>query len=381
MVCNDAGKDKKMRRRRWMMGGILCVLVYGILIQANAKHVPAAVVDYILDGVSDQVGKEETTLFGNGKHITGSSTQKKGQEDTKIESVQNENAQAAEYGVLIENENQSYLSQNQEQPVKSTVKTNLKQIQALKSTKRFKDLISHFYIVDRTTSVDPKILNVEDLLSRNLEIEKSKKPQILIYHTHGASEAFVSPGKSRSERSVISVGELLAEYLRKEGYVVLHDTTPYDRIHGKIDRNKAYNQAYKGVTRYLNRYPSLQVLIDLHRDGVGQKVHRTTVIDGKSTAQVMFFNGLSRNTKGNIPSLKNKNLKDNLAFSLQMRIKCMEQYADFAKPVYLKGYRYNLHLRKRSLLIELGNENNTLQEARNAMKPLAGVLDQVLSGK
>lgn len=59
----------------------------------------------------------------------------------------------------------------------------------------------------------------------------------------------------------------------------------------------------------------------------------------------------------------------------------MEQYADFAKPVYLKGYRYNLHLRKRSLLIELGNENNTLQEARNAMKPLAGVLDQVLSGK
>lgn len=381
MMYKEAGKDRKMRRRRWMIGGVLCVLVYGILIQANVKHVPAAVVDYILEGVSDQVGTNETMIFGNGRHNASSSAKKSGREDTKSRNVQTENAQAAEYGVLIENENQSYLVQNQEQPVKSTVKTNLKQIQALKSTKSFKDLISNFYIVDRTTSVNSRILNAEDLLSRNLEIEKSNKPQILIYHTHGASEAFVAPGKRRSERSVISVGELLAEYLRKEGYVVLHDTTPYDRIHGKIDRNKAYNQAYKGVTRYLNRYPSLQVLIDLHRDGVGQNVHRTTVIDGKSTAQVMFFNGLSRNTKGNIASLKNKNLKDNLAFSLQMRIKCMEQYDDFAKPVYLKGYRYNLHLRKRSLLIELGNENNTLQEACNAMEPLAGVLDQVLSGK
>ena len=62
-------------------------------------------------------------------------------------------------------------------------------------------------------------------------------------------------------------------------------------------------------------------------------------------------------------------------------MKSMELYSDFAKPVYLKGYRYNLHLRKRSLLIELGNENNTLQEAKNAMEPLARVLNQVLSGK
>jgi stage II sporulation protein P len=59
----------------------------------------------------------------------------------------------------------------------------------------------------------------------------------------------------------------------------------------------------------------------------------------------------------------------------------MELYPGLAKPVYLKSYRYNLHVRKKSLLIELGNENNTLQEAKNAMEPLAKVLDQVLSGK
>ena len=75
------------------------------------------------------------------------------------------------------------------------------------------------------------------------------------------------------------------------------------------------------------------------------------------------------------------NLQANLAFSLQMKIACMKTYPGFAKPIYLKNYRYNLHMKQRSLLIELGNENNTVEEAKNAMTPLADVLHQVLSGK
>ena len=74
----------------------------------------------------------------------------------------------------------------------------------------------------------------------------------------------------------------------------------------------------------------------------------------------MFFNGLSRNQKGNIAYLHNDNLQANLAFSLQMKIACMKTYPGFAKPIYLKNYRYNLHMKQRSLLIELGNENNTV---------------------
>ena len=64
-----------------------------------------------------------------------------------------------------------------------------------------------------------------------------------------------------------------------------------------------------------------------------------------------------------------------------MKIACMKTYPGFAKPIYLKNYRYNLHMKQRSLLIELGNENNTVEEAKNAMTPLADVLHQVLSGK
>ena len=88
-----------------------------------------------------------------------------------------------------------------------------------------------------------------------------------------------------------------------------------------IKRQRVYQKT-------LEEYPSIQVVIDLHRDGVGNSVQRLTTIDGKRTAQVMFFNGLSRNASGNIDYLYNKNLQSNLAFSLQMKLKCMENYPD-----------------------------------------------------
>ena len=260
------------------------------------------------------------------------------------------------------------------------VQKNIAMITKLKNEKKRSYLLKNFYIVDSSTSIDPKVFQVDQLLNRNMTIQQKKEPQILIYHTHGASEAFIDSKAGKKEESIIGVGGELAKLLtEKYGYHVLHDETEYDQINGNIDRNKAYNQSYAGVSKTLQKYPGIQVLIDLHRDGVGNKVHRLTTINGKRTAQVMFFNGLSRNKKGDIAYLHNDNLQANLAFSLQLKLACMERYPDFAKPVYLKNYRYNLHLRERSLLIELGNENNTLQEAKNAMEPLAEILHQVLS--
>ena len=262
------------------------------------------------------------------------------------------------------------------------IKNNLITIQKLKKSKSRSYLLKNFYITDSSTSIDNSIFNVEKLLSKDVTIKKSNKPQILIFHTHGASEAFIDSQKGKKADSIVGVGGRLAYILRKKyGYNVIHDTTGYDNINGSIDRNKAYNNAAGKISEILEQNPSIEVVIDLHRDGVGNAVHRLTTINGEKTAQVMFFNGLSRNASGNIDYLYNKNLQANLAFSLQMKLKCMENYPDFAKPVYLKNYRYNMHLRERFLLIELGNENNTVEEAKNAMEPLAKVLDQVLSGK
>ncbi len=262
------------------------------------------------------------------------------------------------------------------------IKNNLDTINKLKNSKSRSFLLKNFYITDSSTSIDNSVFNVEKLLSKDITIKKSEKPQILIFHTHAASEAFIDSRKGKHSDSIVGVGSRLAYLLRKKyGYNVIHDTTEFDRINGSIDRSKAYNQAADKLKATLKKYPSIEVVIDLHRDGVGNSVQRLTTIDGKKTAQVMFFNGLSRNSSGNIEYLYNKNLQANLAFSLQLKLKCMENYPDFARPVYLKGYRYNLHLREKSLLIELGNENNTVEEAKNAMEPLAKVLDQVLTGK
>ncbi len=265
---------------------------------------------------------------------------------------------------------------------KKELAANLDMIYKLEKSYSRSYLLQKFFITDSSTSIDNAIFQTKELLNMDLTVKKKKEPQILILHTHGASEAFVNSRKGKKEDSIIGVGTELARILsEKYGYQVLHDKTEYDKINGKIDRNKAYNNAYNGLQKTLKKYPSIDIVIDLHRDGVGNNVKRTTVIDGKRTAQAMFFNGLSRNASGDIAYLQNDNLQGNLAFSLQLKIASMKRFADFARPVYLKGYRYNMHFRKRYTLIELGNENNTIQEQKNAAAPLAMVIDAVLQGK
>lgn len=254
-------------------------------------------------------------------------------------------------------------------------------VSKLKETRDVNYLWNHFYIIDSTTSVTKKLFDVEKMLTRNMTLsQKKEKKQILIYHTHGATEAFEDSRKGKESDSIVGVGDVLTEELEKNGYGVYHDKTKYDLINGEIDRSKAYNASLEGVARIMNQNPDIQVTIDLHRDSVGKNKHTFTMIDGRKTAIVMFFNGMSRNRSGKIDYLDNPNLEANLAFSLQLKCHAMEQYDGFTKPIYLKGYRYNLHVAERALLIELGNENNTVEEAKNAAVPLAKVIADVLKG-
>lgn len=254
-------------------------------------------------------------------------------------------------------------------------------VSKLKENRDVNYLWNHFYIIDSTTSVTKKLFDVEKMLTRNMTLSQKKgKKQILIYHTHGATEAFVDSEKGKESDSVVGVGSVLAEELEKNGYEVYHDKTKYDLINGEIDRSKAYNASLDGVNRIMSQNPDIQVTIDLHRDSVGKNKHTYTMIDGRKTAIVMFFNGMSRNRSGKIDYLYNPNLEANLSFSLQLKCHAMEQYEGFTKPIYLKGYRYNLHVAERALLIELGNENNTVEEAKNAAIPLAKVITDVLKG-
>ena len=171
------------------------------------------------------------------------------------------------------------------------------------------------------------------------------------------------------------MGEKLATLLREEyGFHVMHHTGEYD----VADRDNAYSYAGPALEQILAENPSIEVVIDLHRDGVAETTHLVEV-NGKQTSQIMFFNGLSRTTaNGDIAYLANPNLADNLAFSFQMKLAAEEYYPGFARGTYLKGYRYNLHYRPKSLLVEVGAQTNTVEEAMNAMEPLADLLHKVL---
>ena len=154
---------------------------------------------------------------------------------------------------------------------------------------------------------------------------------------------------------------------------MLHDRTvdPY---------NDAYSQALKHVEELLAENPTIEVFIDLHRDSGGGKKY-TVEIDGKETANLMFFNGISRNVNGTIDYLPNENLEENLAFSFQLKMAGDSLYPGLCKRNYLKSYRYNLHVLPRAVIVEVGDNNNTLEEAMNAMEPLAKILNYVLTGE
>lgn len=249
----------------------------------------------------------------------------------------------------------------------------------LEEYQSYEALVKKFYTIDRNTMAGSDQLNLEDLLSRDMTLEKSSEgPRILIYHTH-SQETFVDSLPGDVNTSIVGVGERLAQILREDyGYTVLHHLGQYDAD----TRDDAYGKALPALEEILSQNPSIEVVIDLHRDEVAEGTKLAMNLDGRPTARFMFFNGMSRTPKtGDIAYLKNDNIADNLAFSFQMQLKCEEYYPGLSRKIYLKGYRYNMHLRPRTLLVELGAQNNTVEEAMNACDPLAHVLDMVLSGK
>ncbi len=245
----------------------------------------------------------------------------------------------------------------------------------------FDYLVSNFYTVDGTTSIRASDLDAKKLLAKDMKLDKKKKgPKILIYHTH-SQEDFKDSEKGDPNTTIMGMGAYLSELLNKKYKIkTMHHEGVYDLIGGEMDRSKAYQLAEKQVTKILKDNPSIEVVIDLHRDGVGNSTRLVTEIDGKPTAQIMFFNGMSRTkANGDIAYLYNPYIEDNLAFSLQMQITAAKLYPGFTRHIYLKSYRYNLHLKPKSLLIEAGAQTNTVEEMRNAMEALAKVLNECVN--
>jgi len=294
-------------------------------------------------------------------------------------------ASAGEEALASDAAGQSFLNQMQGNDTAGSREKSLflyatKKVQEvdLEELKDYQTLVKKHYCIDATTGSSGGQLNVEKLLRKNMKIEDAGSgPQILIYHTHSL-EGYRDSREGDLEESVVGLGDYLTELLTERyGFRVLHDRSTYDS-----DRDRAYGVAGPALEKLLAENPSIEVVIDLHRDGVAEDTYLLTEVNDTVMAPVMFFNGLSYTKKnGKLASLKNPNLQTNLAFSLQMELMANEYYPGFSRGIYLKGLRYNLHYCPKSLLVEVGAQTNTLQEAMNAMPPLADTLNRVLTGE
>ena len=247
-----------------------------------------------------------------------------------------------------------------------------------KKLEDFDYLRQTFYQIDNMTTIGKDQLCVDKLLKPDMIVDTSVDgPQILIYHTH-SQEGYKDSEPGDLSESVVGLGDTLTKLLEDKGFRVLHHKGTYDLP----DRDHAYSTAAPKIEQIIKENPSIQVVIDLHRDGVAESTRLVTEQNGKKMAQIMFFNGLSRTTSiGDIAYLKNPYIEDNLAFSFQMQLAAAEYYPGLTRRIYLKGYRYNMHFCPKSLLVEVGAQTNTLKEAQNSMEPLADLLGKVLGGE
>jgi stage II sporulation protein P len=226
------------------------------------------------------------------------------------------------------------------------------------------ELKKRVYEVDDSAYVFESDFPIEDFLKADFTIDNDGGPKILIFHTHG-KEKFIGG-------TIIEAGTLLGEIISSDyGINVVHDFGIYNN----------YENMEPAVLNILEKFPSIEIAIDLHRDSVGGKRLATT-IEGRPTARLMFFNGITRLNENGSPrqlvELKNPYLKENLAFSLQMFLTANEKYPTLCRKNYIKGYRYSLHMLPKSLLVEVGSDANTIEEAYNAMYPLAEILADVV---
>ena len=205
-------------------------------------------------------------------------------------------------------------------------------------------------------------------------------PQILILHTHSCEAYTPGPGEPPvnddfrtldTDYSVVSVGDTLTRTLESMGYTVVHDRSLYDYP----SYNGAYDRSGAAAESWLNEYPSIRVVIDLHRDSLGGKRTEYLLPDGTECAQVMLLLTTGEN------GLYHPEWKQNLTLGLEIQSEMEYRYPGLARPLYLSPARYNQQLSTGSFLAEIGTEANSLTEAKRAAGMLGECIGAVLNGK
>jgi len=272
------------------------------------------------------------------------------------------------------------------QPLTSRIQLQPLSHEYIQTLTDFNYVTRNIFLVDPETILLPSDIDVHSFLAADLTIDTTiQGPKVLIFHTHSA-EMFIDSNPAYPMTGIMGVGQYLAQVLAEQhGIETLHYMGRFDMLDGISHRPGSYERMEPAIRQILADNPSIQVVIDLHRDGVG--AHHPAFmryIDDIPTAQLMFFNGLSRQNRNgqavNIDRLPNPYQRENLNFSFRLQLAANQLYPGLARRVYLRAFRYSLHMTPLSTLVEVGNQHNTQQQAKNAMYPLANIISVVVLG-
>ena len=272
------------------------------------------------------------------------------------------------------------------------------------------DLFSHLYDFDRSAVPDGKYgiiplsmykpvtadgmyiknssgidIDYRDYENRELSFGCGDGYTVLIIHTHG-TESYVPEGVFYTDKgfyprsddkseNVVGIGDVFEAVFEEAGIKTLHCEIPID----KTSYSKAYHNAEKIIKEYIKEYPSIKYIFDIHRDSVdlssGEKVKAVTVVNGKTAAQIMFVIGTDAQNKDNA------NWGDNFAFAIKLQLALNQKYREFVRPINLKQGDYNQYYAPLSLLIEVGCDGNTFEEAEYSAKLTAEEIVHIIKGE
>lgn len=218
----------------------------------------------------------------------------------------------------------------------------------------------------------------------DIKIKKNSGPQVLIMHTH-TTEGFMEADEgfyyesfyARSQdnaKNVVHVGDAIAAQLQKAGIGVIHDTT----VHDYPSYNGSYGRSAQTIQKNLKQYPSIQVVLDIHRDALtasdGTKKKPTVKINGKKAAQIMILSGCDDDGTLGFPGWEY-----NLRFALRLQQSVETMYPGLTRPLYFDASKYNMDMTHGSLLIEIGTDANTADEVAYSGELVGSALSQVLN--
>ena len=205
--------------------------------------------------------------------------------------------------------------------------------------------------------------------------------QVLIMHTHGTEaytqspgHAYVASGEYRttdSSANMLRVGQEICDILNDRGVSAVHSRT----LNDYPAYNGSYNRALKDIQAHIQQYPTIQLVIDVHRDAIatGNTYYKTAAeVDGQQTAQLMFVTGTDAG------GLTHDHWQDNLAFQAQLHDRLNSTYPGIMRPMSIRASRFNQHIRKGSMLVEVGACGNMLEEALAAAQIFANTLTDAL---